>query len=258
MLKLDKVVDCSTWTGNWPFAGLRYSDIAKLEAKLKSENVQRAYVSQFESVFQQDPLTVDKALFEATSRSGLFSPAPLIDLSFPNWAEAAKLYAATPAVKMVKLIPNYHMYELNEEMLAPLVEITSKAKLVIAIQIRLEDERSQHPLMKVAPVDVFQLLKVLSFFPEQSFILNNPYQWEILELGDVLENVYVDMTMVEPVEPLKALRGKPGLDRMLFSSNCPLFYPEGNLNKLKCADIPKEDLDKVTFGTIERLVAGRG
>ena len=50
-----KIIDCSVWHGQWPFCHLRYSDLALMEKKLKSLNVEKAFISPLESVFAQDP-----------------------------------------------------------------------------------------------------------------------------------------------------------------------------------------------------------
>ena len=62
-----------------------------------------------------------------------------------------------------------------------------------------------------------------------------------------VDNAYIDISSIETNNVLKSFKKNFGLDRMLFSSHCPFYYPEGNLNKLKYADIPIEEIEKVAY-----------
>lgn len=250
-----EIIDCSVWHGKWPFYDLRYTDLALLEKKLKSLNVKKAFISSFDSVFAQDPHEGNFKMLEDIKKKPFFQPAPVIDLLLANWKENLEKLYADYKIKMIRLIPNFHMYELTEAVLAELVAFTAPRNIIISIPLRMEDPRGQSPLLR-APMElsVVGTAKVLSAYPEQSFILNNVYWGEINTLYYILKNTLFDIAMIEPVNPLKSIKEKYSVDRFVFSSNCPFFFPEGNWNKLSYSDIPKENIRKIASGNIEKMM----
>lgn len=101
--------------------------------------------------------------------------------------------------------------------------------------------------MKVPDMDIANIVKVLSNYPEQIFILNNIYISEVCEAIYSLENTYVDIASIEKQDVLKFLNNSFGLDRFLFASHSPFYFVEGNLFKLKYSGLDEDDANKVTF-----------
>src|SRR5690554_2652091 len=122
MNEIKKLVDCSVWTGNWPFRHLRYGDMDVLKKKLISENVTKAFIAPIAGILEQDPARADREMLGMVDDS-FFSPVLIIDLSYENWRECMQLALDDRRVKMIKLIPNYHMYELHEKNMEELVEL---------------------------------------------------------------------------------------------------------------------------------------
>jgi predicted TIM-barrel fold metal-dependent hydrolase len=118
------------------------------------------------------------------------------------------------------------------------------------------DTRGQHPLMLVHDVNVQNIAKVLSFFPGQKFILHNLFLGEISDLHHFLPNVYFDLASLETQNILRKLHEQYTLDRFLFSSHAPFYYPEGNINKLVYADIESGLMEKVAYKNAEMLFEG--
>lgn len=250
-----KIIDCSVWHGQWPFCHLRYSDLDLMEKKLRSLNVEKAFISPFESVFAQDPHEGNFRMLDDIKGRPFFQPAPVIDLVLPSWKEHLEKLYSDFKIKMIKLIPNFHMYRLTEECLAELVEFTSPRNIIISIPVRIEDPRNQSPLLKEPmEIPIVVIAKALSFYPQQNFIVNNIYWGEINDLYYILKNTLFDIAMIEPVNPLKAIYDKYSADRFVFSSNSPLFYPEGNWNKLSYADMEKSEIEKIASGNIEKFI----
>ncbi|OGV36379.1 MAG: hypothetical protein A2020_02575 [Lentisphaerae bacterium GWF2_45_14] len=250
-----KIIDCSVWHGQWFLYDLRYSDLVLMEKKLRALNVQNAFISPLESVFAQDPHEGNFKMLEDIKDRPFFQPAPVIDLLLANWKENIEKLYNDLKIKMIRLIPNFHTYELTEESLEELVQFTAPRNIIIAIPMRMEDSRGQSPLLK-EPMElpIAGVAKALSFYPQQKFILNNVYWHEVNDLYHILGNTLFDIAMMEPVNPLKAIKEKYSIERFVFSSNCPFFYPEGNWNKLSYSDISEEDILKIASENIEKLI----
>jgi predicted TIM-barrel fold metal-dependent hydrolase len=263
MKGIEKMIDCSTWTGNWPFNYLRYGKLELLKERLEKYNIVKAYVSPIEAILEEDPMRANIALFneidemnalyEENNKGAFFFPVPVVDLSFNNWEELVLLSTERKDVKIVKLLPNYHMYELTEDKLGKLIEFTVKSNLIISIQIRVEDARGQYPLLKVGDVDIIGAIKVLSSFPQQKFIISNGYISDIEQSLYSLQNVYVDISSAETQDVLALLTDKHGVDRILFSTHSAFYYPEGNVFKFTCSGLDKESMDKIGYKNAQKL-----
>lgn len=187
----------------------------------------------------------------------IFDPSTDIFLKIPELIEsmertrvdkACVIYSPARAQHLY-----YHMYELSEDVLEVLVDYTQKHNLLISIQMRVEDARGQYPLMKVPDMDIDEVIKILSSFPEQKFIMNNGNLSEVEQALYFADNIYVDISSVESQDVVTYLGGKYGLDRILFSTHSAFFYPEGNVFKLAYSGLGREGLDKVAYGNAEKL-----
>lgn len=248
-----RVIDMSVWTGNWPFTSQRFTKLGPLKEKLKSLQVAKAFVAPTEAILEQDPLRANKALLSAV-QDDFFSPVPVIDLSYANWDENVQFAVNDERVKMIKLLPNYHMYELDEKQLEQLVKMTEQHKLIISVQMRVEDMRGQHPLMLVKDVDVLKAVRTMAFYPEQRFMLSNLYIYEVPEALLPLDNVWVDISSMEEIDTVRELKRNDKFDKVLFSSHSPFYIPEAAVNKLKYTDERQEDVDAVAYANAMKLL----
>lgn len=259
----EKIIDCSTWVGNWAFYYLRYGKLEILKERLEKYNISKAYVSPIEAILEQEPTRANNALFESIDKLNniknenpderYFSPVPIIDLSICNWQEMIDVFTKRNDVKIIKLLPNYHMYDLTEDALKMLVEYTLKYNFIISIQMKIEDTRGQHPLMKVPDVQIEKVVKVISNFPEQKFIINNGYINDVDQVLYSFDNVYADISSVETQDILSTLSKRHGTKRLLFSTHSAFYYPEGNLFKLAYSTLNKEDLNKIAYENAKEL-----
>lgn len=250
---MNKLIDMSVWTGNWPFIHLRYGELGLLKEKLQSMNVTKAFAAPIEGILEQDPMRADMELMSRI-KDDFFSPVPIIDLSYGNWRECMDMAIKDGRVRMVKLLPNYHMYGLDEAALGSLVELAQRNKMLVSVQMRVEDRRMRYPLLKVDDVGGYEIIKTLSRFPLQTFILNNVLMSEIRHILDSLDNVYFDIPFLEQPDTLEHISALYPLDRFLFSSHCPFFFPEGSLSKLKQSRLDIHEVEKVAYKNAERLL----
>lgn len=255
----DKIIDCSAWVGDWPFYYLRYGDIDLLGERYEKYNIGKVYVSPIEAILETEPKRPNQLLFDRVDRFNdrdgkvKFMPVPVLDLSIKNWEDLLFSSMKRSDVKMIKLLPNYHMYDFNEEILEKLVGITSQEKILISVQIRVEDPRRHHPLMKVGDVDINTIAKTVSHFPRQKFLINNG---SIREIGEGLyfpTNVWADMANAEIQDVITHLVSENNPDRILFSTHSAFYFPEASVFKLALSDSAGEIIEKVAFRNGEAI-----
>lgn len=248
------LIDVSTWCDEWPFLKLRWTRPEELEPKLKTLGIGRAFIGSIRTVFEQNPYRANCDLLENV-HGEFFSPVIVVDPSYATWRRSFELAARDSRVRMIKLLPNYHGYDLRPEVLQPIVAAASTCRFAIGIQIRLEDQRGAYPRLTVPDLEVDRVVWAISAFPDQPFILHNLFIRELPAALHIGDNVYADLASVELHNTLCAVDRRVGLDRILFATHAPFYYPGANVCKLRYADLASRKVHQVGYANADALLS---
>jgi predicted TIM-barrel fold metal-dependent hydrolase len=129
----------------------------------------------------------------------------------------------------------------DPEFLKLLAAIESRG-LIVQIALSIEDERVQHPLVRVPNVDAAPLTDALEKFPKVKLVLLNWFRCvkadETRKLAKS-KQVWFDIAMVEGVGGIANLLRDVPAEQILFGSHAPFFYLESALLKLKESPLTK-------------------
>ncbi len=114
-----------------------------------------------------------------------------------------------------------------------------------------------HPLMRVPPVDIAPLEKLVSQTPGLRLILLNALTsasrteklYRLTNAGEV----YVEIAMLETLAALETLVNDIPIERILFGSHSPSFYFEAAQLKLQEANLPATHLNAISQENARRL-----
>src|SRR4029077_1780226 len=149
----------------------------------------------------------------------------------------------------------------------------AERRLLVALAVIMEDERTMHPLLRVPPVNLDLLPTLVTQTPGLRLILLNALSgWPppggkgrdqagsradalvtLLRSGEV----DVEIAMLERVAGVANLLSEVPLERVLFGSHAPFFYFESALLKLKESALSAEQLKALQEGNARRLIASR-
>src|SRR5262249_12838440 len=138
-----------------------------------------------------------------------------------------------------------------------LLEKAAERGLVVQIVVRMEDERTQHPLMQVAGVDLRPLPGVIAKVPKARIQISNaafePRDDTLLLLARS-GNVFFDFANVERLGGLGRMIQRVGRERVVFGSHFPLFYPESALLKMQESAVKGEDAQAIQHTNARALL----
>jgi predicted TIM-barrel fold metal-dependent hydrolase len=232
------IIDVSINLSRWPFRRLAGDEPATLVAKLRKNNVVEAWAGSFDGVFHKDIAAANARLAEDCRKygSGLLRPFGSVNPKLPDWREDLRRCIEQHGMRGIRLHPNYHGYKLDDPVFRELIGLAAGKGLVVQLALCMEDERTQHPLMRVPPVDLAPLGEAIAAEPQLKLVVLNCYPQLPLDKLRTLSprgQVYFDFAMVERVEGLVRLAEQVTLARVLFGSYYPFFYFESALLKVR-------------------------
>jgi len=137
--------DASAFAGSWPFDFVGAHSLDQVVEDLASVGFTGAAISPLDAVFDPEPAPANAILRRAAEKSEFdVRPVPVINPTLPNWREHL---AACPTAPAVKVLPNYHGFELSDERVDGLARTLIDGRQTLCVQLRMLDERSHHHLV---------------------------------------------------------------------------------------------------------------
>lgn len=242
-----QIIDTNLYVGPHPFRESITTAPAALAAKLAKQNVTQAWAGSFEALLQRDITSVNAHLVRSCAEhgAGILKPVGSIHPKLPGWRKDLQLCIEQHAMKAIRLHPNYHGYALDDPAFRELLEVATAQKLLVQIVAQMEDERTQHPLVQVKPVDFKPLSALLKQMPgTRVMVLNANRAMSMTTLAG--SEVWLDIAMLESVGGIENLLKDWPQDRVVFGSHAPFFYWESAKLKLQESELSESQLAAIT------------
>ena len=231
------IIDTNVSLSRWPFRRLVGDETPDLVAGLRKRNVTQAWAGSFDGIFHKDISSVNSRLATEcrTYGQGILLPFGSVNPKLPDWQEDLRRCQEEHKMVGIRLHPNYHGYDLKDPAFEELLKLAVARGLIVQLALCMEDERTQHPLMRVPPVDVAPLPDLVKAEPKLRLEILNCYPQLKSDLHELARagNVCFDLSMVEGVGGVARLVDRVSLERVLFGSHYPLFYYESALLKMQ-------------------------
>mgnify|MGYP001117857869 CR=1 FL=1 len=252
---LDMTVGC----GAWAMRPTPPGDAASLEAMLRGEGISGACAYPLEAWFWPDPQEANELRLPDLAALDFFAPSAVLNPTLTAWRKGYDLCLERWEVPLVRIMPNYHAYEVADPAVDALAERAAQDGVALGVHLRAEDERMQNPIALVPGVpfaDVVALarrhpdlkvvvfglsrLRELSGFAPDGLVgrLNAPPGPE--PLATLPDNLWIDLSFFEYESSLVTAIKLFRTERLLFGTHAPLFYPAANVLKVHNSEAPDD------------------
>jgi hypothetical protein len=253
------IIDTNAYLSRWPFRRLAGDEPADFVARMRRHGVGQAWVGSLDGLLHRDIGGVNARLAADCKEhgSGLLVPFGTVNPKLPDWQEDLRRCREQYRMPGIRLHPNYHGYTLADREFGDVLRLAARAGLIVQLAVGMEDERTQHPLMRVPVVDLVPLAEIVKTVPSLRFVVLNqkrdPRSKQIAAAGQV----WFDIAMVEGVGGVGALARDLPRGRVVFGSHFPLFYFESAALKVREAGFTGAEAEAIFEDNARSLLTAR-
>jgi hypothetical protein len=240
------MIDVNTCAGNWVFRPLSESSPESLYKRLKAEGIDKAFVSPIEGIFYDEPQLANEKLFGELKNLPFFLPVAVLNPKLANWEKSLNS-CCNYNIRAIKLYPNYHRYNLDDNDAIRLITSAGERDITIIVQLRVQDTRAQNPLCIVSDVDIANVIKAAGMMKTR-FVIGG-IKWneaQNMTKQTNLPNVWMEISNIEYVDVLRRLINLYGTNQILFGTHAPFFVIRSAILKLKEACLTEHEHNSIT------------
>lgn len=249
------MIDADVLVGHYPFRPFPHpsQDPHHLKAYLQARGITRACLASLHAVYYADPQQGNGEVLPQVVGDAFFLPVATVNPALHNWRDTLARCVEEYGCRLVRLLPNYHLYSLADGCVTDFLDEAQRRQVVVSIVKRLEDERMHHLLMKVPGVENSEISTLAQRYP-YPLLIQSAYLAEIKELADVGNHLYFDIAFAETMNTMQRLTETAPAERLLFSTHTPFFYPEAAIGKVESWAVSQEQRQRVYQGTLLQLL----
>ncbi len=252
-------IDTNAYLSRWPFRRLAGDEPSAFVSHMREQGVTEAWVGSFDGLLHRDVGGVNARLAADCKKfgNGMLVPFGTINPKLPDWQEDLRRCREVHRMPGIRLHPNYHGYSLADPEFSDVLRRGSAAGMIVQLAVQMEDERTQHPLMRFPPVNLGPLPEILRTIPSLRLLILNLGAGQGRRQLAAAGQVFFDFAMVEHVVGVADLAAEVSRDRVVFGSHFPLYYLESAAMKVREAGFNDADVKAVCVDNARRILPGR-
>lgn len=238
------MIDVNVSLSHWPFRRLPLDETAALVAALKRLGVMQAWAGSFDGLLHRDVAGVNRRLAVDCRAHDRLVPFGTVNPTLPDWRDDVRRCHEEHRMPGIRLHPNYHGYGLDDPRLAALLDEAAGRSMLVQIVAAMEDERTQHPLVRVPTVDLAPLPALVARRPTLRVLLLNA---SLRPEGDPIKRlvgtgrIWIDTAMLEGISAIEKVIATVGPGRLLTGSHAPFYCPDAAPLKLQESALKEAD-----------------
>lgn len=254
-----KLFDVNAGVGHWPFYPTPATTVHEVEACLREAGIHGACAYALEAYLYPDPQDANERHLPQLAASSFFVPSAVLNPTLPNALDSLTVCRERWNVPFFRLFPSFHQYTLDAPEVDQIASDIERTEGILGVHVRAQDERSQNPIAQVSAVPFEAIVDLACRHPGLPVVALCAYGHEIGRVrrqhGALPDNLYVELSFFETEDPLTDALQSCSLDRLLFGTHTPLFYPLANVYKLSHTQTGTREQEQV-FGHNARELLG--
>jgi len=241
-------VDAAAYLGSWPLRPIE-AKVSDLTNTMRENRIKEALVSPLEGFFYADPTPANDRLLRRLAKRKKLWAAPIINLRMADWRQRIEELAGRRQVRAVRLAPSFHGYEVAEAREA--VHAAAEWGLATVVQLRLQDERSHPPILKLPAVPLAEVVALAVAEPGARVIASAARLAEAQAQAEYIRqlgNLWLDISHFDGLASVKQACEAVGAERLLFSTNYPFFYARSAALKIQEEELARGQAQAVMAG----------
>lgn len=245
------IIDVNTWFGHMPWWPMRFNSADEMLRKMDACGVERAFACSMRGVWQ-DPRSGNLETLQACERHpDRLWPAFIFTPYRPPREDAEDLLAAHP-VTLVKLLPQHHAYDLNEEpWLGELAETCAARGVPVMFPNRIMTSQ------RFPPVALGMVRQFIAQHPRTTFILASiNYLLELQTALNIMRNhanVLLETSGMMGLDEVSQVAAEVGVGRLLHGSCMILQTPGIGPLRIHAAQLDEAEKRQILSGNAIRL-----
>lgn len=155
------MIDFNCFVGEWPFHRLRKYTFRDLQEVHKANGIEYGYVSSVQSIFYNDFYEAEKMLDEEIRGSG-YQHVVTANPTLSSCLLTLKRCVEEFSVKGIRLMPGYHGYGMDCDILNSIVNFAAESRLPLFINARMLDERCTH-MIHPLPLEADKVAEFITY-----------------------------------------------------------------------------------------------
>lgn len=254
---MNPIFDVNCDCGPFAFREHRFTTAAEVAGQLQRLGISGAFIGSAAAITHVCPQEANARLCAdlATLGNPALFPAATLNPEYPGALEDLRR-CADLGCRALKLYPTYHAFAVTSYETVRLMEEAGERGWPVLLNVRVEDERHHHPLLKVAPLDLAAAITAARNVPAVTVILCSANNAEIVRfLGEVQRpQACAEVSWVKsPLNAIEDLVERVGSERLLFGSHLPFSMAQTALAKVREAVMAEAHKQALLYGNARRL-----
>lgn len=250
------IYDADTWIGHWPFRALPRCSAGDLLKQMDKHNIAKALVASLHGLFYKDAHEANRELVKDIRRHrDRLIPCAVLDPTYYGWRQDLKQCREEFDMPVLRLVPGYHNYTLNDPVATEIVQAAHDLKMRVALCGRIVDERGRHRLDPGREADDRDVAAFVRKFPKASFLMLN-FANVARQRNRHKPKCFFDIVRFvgRGGMRLPKLIEKHGVDRLVFGSTLLLRYAKPTLLALEACRLTKRRRERILWRNLAALV----
>lgn len=250
------LIDINTWVGAWPFRHLENATVSGLLKRMDRKGIERAVVAHSAAAMYRNPHGANQDLHrQVRKHTDRLMPVASLRPGFPGWQEDLRRCHEDFGFVGLRLLPQYHEYQLTDAPALDLVDEAHERGLFVQVPQRIEDRRSRHPWDQARDLGADELVNAVLARPQVRWMFLNASGLPASRLPKEARYI-VDISRLTAVlqRNMQQILDDGGNDRLAFGTGMVFKVADPALLKLDVLDRGKRVRDGIAWRNAARLM----